>query len=232
VRFGGAAAEHPYFSLEFREKLRALAYQKLINADFVHSATGGRFPKDVTETPIFQAIRYLRGQTQLLENLSSETIRYLRRHSLQFGNSKGIANLPPIDGVHAQTLARYVLQAVCSGRVSALEDLIALVRLQSKSNFEGRVSESQKFIPWSFYAADSALYYLNQGVLPTRAQVKDGAIRRRVVDELLTSKVVVRAGSAIGNRALVNAKFADVTGHNQPKNWPRIFRELGLAELP
>ena len=132
---------------------------------------------------------------------------------------------------HVWTLACHVVQAVSLGQVSALENLIALVRLQSKSSVEKRVWESQKFIPWAFYAADSALYYLDQGVLPTRAQVWDGAIRRRVVDELLTSKVAVRAGSALGNRGVVKAKFDDVIGHKQPKNWRRIFRELGLAEL-
>jgi hypothetical protein len=226
VDFGGAIVKHPYFSVEFRNKLKARAYQELINADFIHSASGGRFSKDVTETPIFQAIRYLR-RPAWIESLSSDAIRYLRKHTdLQFDE-----DLPPIDCAHAQILTRYVVEAVYFGRVSALEDLAALVRLQSKSILYKRVSESQEFIPWAFYTALSALHYLNQGVLPTRAQVQEEAIRRRVVEELVSSKVDVRADSVLYNRELVNAKFADVTRYKQPKNWRRIFRELGLTEL-
>ena len=208
---GGPPPEHPYLCVEFREKLRARAYQKLVNAGFVRSADGGRFPKGVTETPIFQAIRYLRG----------------RAH--QLGNSKDIAELPPYDPSHAQTLGRYVLEAVSFDDVPALKNLTMLVRLQSSVG--ERVCESQKFISWAYYAAHGALHYLDQGVLPTRVQVQREAIRGRVLEELLMSGVAVRAGLLLDNRGLINAKFDDVSSHKQPKNWRRIFRELGLTEL-
>ena len=209
--FCSPAAEHPYLQIAFREKLRALAYQRLVNADFRERVDGGRFPKGVTETPIFQAIRYL------------------RRRAHQLGNSNDVAKLPPYDPTHAQTLGRYVLEAVSLDDVPALENLTRLVRLQSSVG--ERVCESQKFIPWSYYAAHGALHYLDQGVLPTRVQVQNEAIRQRVLEELLMSKVAVRAGSRLANRGLVNAKFDDVLSFKQPGNWRRIFRELGLAEL-
>jgi hypothetical protein len=208
---GGPPPEHPYLSVEFREKLRAQAYQLLVNADFARSADGTRFDKGVTETPLFQAIRYLRT----------------RPH--QLGHTAEVASLPPYDPRHARTLSRYVLEAVSLDDLAALANLTMLVRLQSSVG--KRVCESEKFIPWGYYAAHGALYYLDQGVLPTRVQVQNEAIRKRVLEELLTSKVAVRAGSLLANRGLVNAKFDDVIGHKQPKNWRRIFRELGLAEL-
>jgi hypothetical protein len=216
VTFGGSpSSEHPYFSVEFRQKLHLLGYQKLINADRVQRTDGGRFPRDVAETPIFQAISSLREYRLHFKNIDDFAIK-----------------LAPIDQKAAKILARYVIDAVRSDDpVSALEDLIALIRMESKSSSDKRVWENQKFIPWPYYAANSALYYLDKGVLPTRAQVQEGAIRHRVFDELFTSKVTVRGGSAFGDRRLVNAKFEDVTGYKQPKNWRRIFRELGLTEL-
>jgi hypothetical protein len=216
VTFGGSPSpEHPYFSVEFRQKLHVLGRQKLINADRVQRADGGRFSRGETETPLFRAIDSLRSLTVQFRNADDFAIKFA-----------------PIDQKAARILARYVIDAVRSDDpLSALEDLIAMVRMESRSSFGKRAWANQKFIPWAFYAADNAVYYLDKGVLPTRAQVQEGAIRRRVVDELLASKVAVNAGPAIANRSLLNAKFADVIGHKQPKNWRRIFRELGLTEL-
>jgi hypothetical protein len=103
-----------------------------------------------------------------------------------------------------------------------LRDLATILKLCG-----GRQLDA-KHIPWSYYTASAALRFLDEGCLPTKGQVKQQAIRQRVLEELLLSRP---PGEALTNRGLVYAKFEDML-HKTPANWRRVFRDLDLIELP
>jgi hypothetical protein len=194
---------HRYLSVEFREALRRQAYRHLVNADFQHSSDGTRFPKELPETPLFEAVQYLRKRAQAIA-----------RHQ----------PVPEYDPQSAGLIARYVLEAISADQPGKLRDLATVLELCGAE----RQLEA-KHIPWLYYAATCALRYLDEGKLPTKHEVLEGAIRQRALEELLLASPL---GEALTNRGRVNAKLEDLTKFRSPRNWAHVFRVLGLSELP
>lgn len=194
---------HRYLSDEFRERLRRKAYQHLVNADFRHTSDGARFPKDLIETPLFLAVQYLRA----------------RAHQIFRGRP-----VPAYDPQAAGTIGRYVLTAISADQPGRLRDLATILELCGAPRSSG-----SKHIPWIYYAAQAALRYLDDGVLPTKYQVLEEAIRQRALEELLLAGP---PGEALTNRGRVAVKIEDLTKYRSPRNWPHIFRVLDLKELP
>lgn len=85
-----------------------------------------------------------------------------------------------------------------------------------------------KHIPWIYYVTAVALRYLDEGLLPTKRQVKQEAIRQRVLEELLLSRP---PGEALAHRGVVVAKYEDTTRHKMPGNWRRIFSCAGSGRI-
>jgi hypothetical protein len=194
---------HRYLSVEFREGLRRKAYRHLINADFHRSSDGARFPKDLPETALFEAIRYLRNRAQAI------------------WRNQPVGEYDP---QAVGTIGHYVLEAVSTDQPGKLRDLATVLELCGAERQLGA-----KHLPWLYYAATCALRYLDEGKLPTKHQVLEGAIRQRAHEELLLASPL---GEALTNRGRVNAKIEDLTKYRSPRAWAHIFRVLDLRELP
>ena len=201
-------AVHRYLTLEFREELRRKAREYLIGADMVRRTDGTRFPKEITQDPLYVAIGYLRRRV--------------------YAHAQRQADLPPYDPAHAGVICRYILEAVSLDDFAAISDLAKLLEIQAR----GGARSKPKYIPWLYYAGTAALSYLDQGQLPSKQQVRNEAIRQRVLEELLLSPVRPVKGPLVSQPGLLRMKFEDVETSKQPRNWRRIFRELGLQELP
>jgi hypothetical protein len=194
---------HRYLQPEFRDQLRRQAYRHLVNADFQHSSDGTRFPKELPETPLFEAVQYLRKRAQRI-----------RRNDA----------VPEYDPRSAGTIGHYVVEAISTDQPGKLRDLATVLELCGAE----RQLEA-KHIPWVYYAGTCALRYLDESKLPTKREVLEGAIRQRALEELLLASP---RGEALTNRGRVNAKLEDLTKFRSPHNWAHVFRVLGLSELP
>jgi hypothetical protein len=174
----------------------------------VRRTDGTRFPKDIGHSPLYVAIDYLRRRVH--------------------AHGRGQADLPPYDPAHADVIWHHILKAVSLDDFAAIGDLAKLVEIQAR----GGARSKPKYIVWHYYAGTAALSYLDQGHLPSKQQVRNEAIRQRVLEELLGSPARPVQGSLVSQTGLVRAKFEDVETFKQPRNWRRIFRELDLQELP
>jgi len=199
-----------YLSVEFRDQLRRKAHEYLFAADRVRRTGGQRFAKDIVGEPLFVAVAYLR-----------------RRAWLKSRVQPADGELLPYDPVHASGVCRYVLEAISRDDPEAIDDLAKLMKLQ----VHGGARVLPTYIPWLYYTSVSALDFLDRGQLPTRQEVRNGAIRQRVAEELLMAPARPAKGSVLSQSGLVSAKFEDVKSHKQPRNWRRIFRVLDLQEL-
>jgi hypothetical protein len=150
---------HRYLNPSFRERLRRKTNRHLINADFHHTSDGGRFPKSLVESPLYEAIRYVRS----------------RPYKILHDNT-----LPEYDPQFADTINQYVLEAILTDQPGMLRDLAIILELCGAQRALGA-----KHIPWVYYGASAALRYLDKGELPTKLEVIDGAIRQRALEELL-----------------------------------------------
>jgi hypothetical protein len=198
---------HRYLSIEFRDELRRKAYRHLVNADFRHTSDGARFPKNLTELPIFGAIQHVRWYTSKI-----------------FRDEPPLYDLEPF-----HIIGRYVFNAILMDRPGQLRDLATILELCGPP----RSFESNNYIPWIYYSASAALRYLDDGVLPAKRQVLEEAIRQRAIDEvLLSSPPSGLPGEALAIRGLVAVKIEDITKYRSPRKWAHIFRVLDLRELP
>jgi len=196
---------HRYLSAEFRDELRRKAYRHLVNADFRHTSDGARFPKNLTELPIFGAIQHVRWYT-----------------------SK-IFRDEPHDLEPFHIIGRYVFNAILMDRPGQLRDLATILELCGPP----RSFESNKHSPWIYYSACTALKYLDNGTLPAKCQVLEEAIRQRAIDEvLLSSPPSGLPGEALAIRGRVAMQIEDITKYRSPRNWAHIFRVPDLRELP
>jgi hypothetical protein len=197
---------HRYLSPEFRDQLRRKAYRHLVNADFQHTCTGARFPKDLPELPIFRAVQHVRWYT-----------------------SKISRDEPPLYDLEPfHIIGRYVFNAILLDRPGQLRDLATMLELCGLSR-----SFESKHIPWIYYSASAALRYLDKGELPAKHLVLEEAITQRALDEvLLSSPPSGLPGEARAIRGRVAMQIEDITKYRSPRNWAHIFRVLDLRELP
>jgi hypothetical protein len=195
-----------YLSDEFRHGLRRKAYRHLVNADFRHTSGGARFPKDLTEMPLFEAIRQVRWYT-----------------------SKIFRDEPPeYDLKPFHIIGRYVFNAIIMDQPGQLRDLATILELCGAP----RSLESNKHIPWLYYSASAALRYLDQGEIPEKHQVLIEAIRQRAIDEVMLSNPPSSSpGEALAIRGRIAMQIEDITKYRSPRNWSHIFRVLDLREL-
>jgi hypothetical protein len=174
-----------------------------VNADFHWCpVTGKRFEKDVIESRLYRMISYLRGR--------GRPRTYLRPPD-------------PYDATAARVIAAYLIKAITEGEWTIIREVVQLGQLHDDTG--GR----NKYTNWPYYAAIVALRFLDQGILPTRTQVKNEIIRERVLAELLMSPARSETGSALVP-ALINLKRDEVLSRC-PRNWARIFRSLNLGDL-
>jgi hypothetical protein len=103
----------------------------------------------------------------------------------------------------------------------ALEELIATVEDRFELSDRARPRKSTPF-PWHCWTALAAIQYLRCGIVPARKQVLQAAIECRALFELMHDAI---------DPNCLQAKISELE-KQQPKNWKRIIRELGLVGLP
>ena len=197
LRHHPAQSVHRYLSPSFREELRRKAYRHLVNADFHWAADGERFPKDLTDSSLYGAVRALRAGTWQL----------------------GTAGVMLESNPQAEAVVtRYILEALVMDQPGRLRDLATMLELCGPWN-----RDTPFHIPWTYYAASTALSYLDSGRVPTKRQVMVGAIRTRAEEEIVVAEQPTE---------MLGAKIEELTKHRSSRTWAHIFRLLNLQELP
>ena len=115
-------AVHRYLTLEFREELRRKAREYLIGADMVRRTDGTRFPKEITQDPLYVAIGYLRRRV--------------------YAHAQRQADLPPYDPAHAGVICRYILEAVSLDDFAAISDLAKLLEIQARGGARSKPKDT------------------------------------------------------------------------------------------
>lgn len=186
----------------FIQELRKKAVEYFIGADQFKSSAKRRFPKNITEDPLFQAIAYLRNRGRAEERLrqdfaSAEDQDFQRFSIRKFYaenklDQKGLLDIldelfgPPEPG-HAKLLAVTCIAAVRGGRLNDIAELCEI--FEKRTYRRGRLSRE---LPWEYYAAVAALGFLNKGTIPLKKEVKEAALRERAIMEL---PVMYRVGT-------------------------------------
>jgi hypothetical protein len=200
--------EGRYLSGQFCDELRRKADQNRVNAHFRRSSDGKRFPKDLPETDLFQAIKFLKERTFYKVSRTGRPIF-------------------DYDYLAVRVISDYVLSAIYGSQPDKLRDLATILELCGGAPLR----PDAKYVPWVYYSAYGALKNLDNGRVPTKRQVIEDAIEQCATHEIFLSPLR-REVFALGNWGPMAAKIEDLTKHRSPRNWAHIFRVLDLRELP
>jgi hypothetical protein len=240
----------PAFIRTLEEK--ALSYY--FGADQYKSSTKERFPKRITEDPIFKSIRYLRRWHRAEQRAQELPSELLNEHREQI--------LGSYDSEPAKMLAETFIDAVRQGDIARLKDIVELCKfLETKVYRQPRERQNDPH-PWHYYAAVVTCRFLKKGTAPTKKEVREAALRERAIVELpkwepswdskwsnLQKQRWQSKHHAVTKRELhavtkrkppsvkdlrekrIAAKVEELRAL-QPKRWPRVFLDLGLGDLP
>jgi hypothetical protein len=220
-------------SEEFIQALYERALSYYVGADSLKNSLGGRFPKTVINDPAFRAISYCRAWAVT--------------------NQRAIV-LPVSwrpDSKNEELLAVEFVRAVSAGNLNRLRDLIKFCGLIEDRFFKPPKRHSKRDpICWHYYAGIAACQFLLKGTVPTKKEVTEAALRERAIVEVppwdasweskghreWSNRKKQQGGkkppSVKDLRAAQIAQKIKELRPLQPKSWPRVFRELGLGDLP
>jgi hypothetical protein len=218
------------------------------------ASTKERLPKQITEDPVFKAIRYLRRFHRAEQRAQELPSELLNEHREQI--------LGSYDSEPAKMLGETFIDAVRWGDIARLKEVVELCELLETTIYRQPRERQSDPHPWHYYTAIVTCQSLKKGVVPTKKQVKEAALRERAIVELPTwdpawdskwsnlqkqrwqSKhhaVTKRELNALTKRKPSSVKDlrekriaakVEQLRPLQPKNWARIFRDLGLGALP
>ena len=195
-----------YLQPDFIRELRKKAVGYYIGADQYSSPTDGkRFPKEISEDPLFQAIAYVRNrgraELRLMDAFAPAEDQEFKRFSIRdfFDENvltpKGLIDirdevLGPADSEHTERLANAcdeAARAIRRGDISQLNNIAKLYEIFERKTYgwPGKQPAGRKrdIVPWEYYAAGAALAFLKKRVPPTRAQVIEDANGARAIAE-------------------------------------------------
>lgn len=157
----------------FVRDLRAKAISYLVGADKDKApSTKARFPKRVTEDPLFQAICYLRRRFEAEQKVAKEFPELLN-------------DIPgPEEPEPAKLLAETFTNAVRRGDIGRLNDIVKLCGLHETKIFRPPKERQSDPRRWHYYAGIVAWRFLKEAIVPTKKQVKEAALRERAIVEL------------------------------------------------
>jgi hypothetical protein len=223
----------------FIRDLRAKAVSYLVGADqHTSQSTKARFPKRITEDPLFQTISYLRRRFHTEQKVVHEFPELLNEI------------LGPEDPEPAKLLAETFTNAVRQGTIGRLNDIVKLCEIHEAKIFRPPKERQSDPRPWYYYAGIVAWQFLKKGIIPTKKKVKEAALKERAITELpaWNPRWENKERLEWSNRkkqwggkkppsvkdlraAQIDAKIEELR-RLQPKNWARIFRDLRLGDLP
>jgi hypothetical protein len=195
-----------YLKSEFIRELRRKGVEYYIGADQYRSSAGKRFPKRITQKPLFQAIAYVRrrglAERKLERDFAPAEDQEFQRFSIRrfFAanelNPKGLIDMldelfGPPEPAHA-TLSDACIIAVRGADIGRLKDIVKFCELFERKYQRTRKEQSDSS-PLEYYAAMAALGSLvTKKTIPTKTQVREAAWKEQAIAEL---PVMHRVGS-------------------------------------
>jgi hypothetical protein len=200
-----------FLAPEFRQALREKCFSYLLATEQAYDATGKRIKtKDLIADPIFRAIHYYRDFY-----LAQEALHEVRQIV------PDLTSREP-DPKQTQLLVSELLRAIGIFDQPAVQRVLVLMGLNERcrinDNFLQRTQ--QLILPWAYYIGTAAFIYLTDQTVPTKEDVIELALQLRTRD-CLPARV---------SRQTLQEKVAEVR-KTIPKQWRRIFREVGLTDL-
>jgi len=199
---------------QFLNTLREKCFSYVLALERHHGDRGKRLDtKQLVNDPLYRALHYYRefcSSHEVLQGLQGE-----------FPSSVP-STLLKADPIQTDVLIAECLRAVGAGNPKPLRQLADLVELNECTRVRQDIFlRNSEVLPWHYYVGMAALKFLNDGIIPTRADVKGLAIK-------------FRAGvhfSPSADEKMIKEKI-DEMRKQAPRQWRRIFRELDLADLP
>jgi len=228
----------------FIRNLRAKAINYLVGADQHKSpSTKARFPKRITEDPLFQTISYLRRRFHAEQKVVKEFPELLNEI------------LGPEEPGSAKLLAETFVAAVRQGDIVRLKEIVKLCELHEAKIFRPPKERQSDPLSWHYYAGIVTWQFLKEGIVPTKGKVKEAALRERAIKEIpvwnpkwenkghreWSNRKKQRGGKKPPSvkdlrAAQIAAKIEELRLLHTPKTrariWARIIRDLGLSALP
>jgi hypothetical protein len=230
-----------YTSPEFLEELKIKTESYYFDAPQVSCRIDGkRRSKFIVEDPIFLAIKELRHRGKLEEFIRLADARPKSDYRDADTETKLASTLledtilkirielaAPLNPEFRRTVGRFVTEAIKDGNFKALKDFFYKCTLFDTKDNPPRERRSDPK-RWHYYAGRAALHFLEQGIIPTKGEVKDQSLVERAQGELpIDSRTVSQRWRRIGNKV---DQMRGLRPH--ARTWTRIFNDLGLSELP
>lgn len=199
---------------------------------------GRRFPKQITSDPIFRAIAYCQKWYCDVERLRELTVEDAVRQTGAEPTEEITAAMGKVRGFLLeryqserkpeleQLIGHEFVSAAVQGNIERLQELVDLCELHKSRRIEP--PDTKRYpIPWHYYIGMAACMFLVKGMVPTIKEVTEAGIQHRVVDE--TVNKYGRKGPIVLDPEL--KRMTEELKRSEP-NWTRIFRDLGLSNLP
>jgi len=174
-------------------------------------------PKDRVFFAIHYCRRWSRGKETVGEIVKkfpecSEpwSVEFLLREHCEYEDDVFVG---PWNPEPKEFLGRELTDAVMRGDGSRLRDIAKLLESHEKPRVEK---------PWHYHVGKVASMLLGAGIVPTKKELKEAALLQRVFEECDGGEFT---------RSVFNSRLEDLARW-RPKNWARIFRDLGLSDLP
>jgi hypothetical protein len=223
-----------FTSPAFIERLRAKAHSYYFGADTFNAASDKRFPKEITEDPLFKAIYYLRRRFRAEQRTQEAPTEH--RDELLGAEDPRAAGL----------LSESFVEAVRRGDIGRFTYIVKLCEIIEAKTFQQPKARQSDPLSWHYYAGIVACGLLGSGTIPTKKQVKEAALKERAIVEVPKWDPAWNSNWSNRQKKLGKPKPASVKDLRaariaakieelrrlQPKNWPRVFRDLGLGDLP
>jgi hypothetical protein len=213
-----------FTSPAFIERLRAKAISYYVGADTFNATSDKRFPKEITEDPLFKAIYYLRLRFRAEQRAQEAPTEH--RHEL----------LGAEDPRATKLLSESFVEAARRGDIGRLTYIVKLCEIIEAKTFQQPKERQSDPISWHYYAGIAACGLLSSGRTPTKKQVREAALKERAMVEVpkWDRKWNDADRSEPVNKLKADriAKKIEELRPQQPKNWARIFRDLDLGGLP
>jgi len=232
-----------YLSHEFIEELESKTYSYFFDASQFKSAEGSRRPKCILGDRVFRAIANIRHRGALesfirevdarpKHDCSSEDEDTKRKSILIQGAYSTMRELlkNSTDPDDEQALAQFVVNAVRQGNIAELKDFVRKCKLYETKTIATPRERQKDAKSWRYYAGTAALRFLSKGVVPTKKEVREQAVMERAVHESLRAAIEIQS-STWEKDFDQKLEFARRESPSQ-REWTRIFKDLGLSELP
>jgi hypothetical protein len=236
---GSAAGDGAFTSPDFIKDLESKALSCYFDAPQFNSATKARRSKWIMRDRAFRAIANCRQrgwEEQIVQQYrarpkhdytsadedTKQRVKWLVETCEDISQRLSIPPYPEDEKV----LALEFTNAVKQGDIARLKDLVSLCDLYEKKMWPPKERQSDPK-SWYYYTGIAAAGFLKRGVIPTKKQLKEQALRECALAEFSISVPINRWRTQLDSkldqmRRLLPGK----------RTWTRIFKHLDLSNLP